>query len=95
MKTKNKVCISLRLSEEENEKLKQNAAVCGLSETEFIRQLCAGRRPTPQPSRNFWSLMEGLYALHDDFKSLIPYAPEASEVCREIETLILRLQEAA
>ena len=44
MKDKNKdmVRISVRLSEEENEKLKQNSALCGLTQSEYVRQLCKG-----------------------------------------------------
>ena len=33
------VRIKVRLSEEENEKLKYCSAMCGLSQSEFIRQL--------------------------------------------------------
>ena len=36
------VPITVRLNEEEHEKLKQCAAACGLSAAEFMRQLCKG-----------------------------------------------------
>ena len=44
-----KVRIKVRLSEEENEKLKRCAAACGLSQSALIRQLCKGKAPKPQP----------------------------------------------
>lgn len=91
---KNKVCISLRLTEEESRKLENDAAICGLSQTEFIRQLCAGKQPKAHPKKEFWELLEGLYDLHKAFSACIPYAPEVKTECREIENLILRLQEA-
>ncbi len=34
------VRVRIRLTEEEKEKLERDAALCGLSQTEFIRQIC-------------------------------------------------------
>ena len=92
---KDKMRISLRLTEEENRKLGHAAALCGLSQTEFVRQLCIGeRQPKVQPGKEFWAFLEGLYNLHKAYAACIPYAPEMKKVCCEIENLILRLQEA-
>ena len=46
------VPITVRLNEEEHEKLKQCAAACGLSAAEFMRQLCkeTPRSPSLKPS---------------------------------------------
>ena len=85
-----KVCITFRLSEEEHEKLKQYSSACGLSTAEFMRQLCRGTAPQPQPEKEFWELLGSLYAVH--VKKCIPYAPSADEICREIEDFILELQ---
>lgn len=52
-----KVNVSFRLTEEESEKLKQCAAACGISVAEFMRQLCRGNAPQPQPPREFWELL--------------------------------------
>ena len=56
-----KVRIKVRLSEEENEKLKRCAAACGLSQSALIRQLCKGKAPKPQPQKEFWELLNALY----------------------------------
>lgn len=88
------VRIKVRLSEEENEKLKRCAAACGLSQSEFIRQLCKGETPKPQPTKEFWELMNTLYSVHNGFKECAKYEPSALEICKEIECLILDLQEA-
>lgn len=48
-----KVRIKVRLSEEENEKLKRYSAVCGLSESGFIRQLCKGKHQKQSRHRSF------------------------------------------
>ena len=87
-----KVCITFRLSEEEHEQLKPYSSACGLSTAEFMRQLCRGNAPQPQPEKEFWELLGTLYEVHVAFKKCIPYAPSADEICREIEDFILELQ---
>ena len=86
------VRIKVRLSEEENEKLKHCAAACGLSQSALIRQLCKGKAPKPQPQKEFWEVLEALYAVHNSFKSCAKFEPSALEICKEIECLILDLQ---
>lgn len=54
MKNKDSVRISVRLSEEEKEKLERSADICGLSQSEFVRQLCKGKTPKPKPTKEFW-----------------------------------------
>ena len=90
---KDKKVISLRLTEEENEMLKRNSKLYGLSQNEYVRQLCKGKTPKPQPSKEFWELLEALYDVHKGFKACAKYEPSALEICKEIECLILDLQE--
>ncbi len=87
------VPITVRLNEEEHEKLKQCAAACGLSTAEFMRQLCKGNAPQPQPKTEFWELLNKLYEVHDAFKKCVPYYLTAAEICKEIEDFILELQQ--
>ena len=63
-------------------------------EAEFIRQLCKGKTPKPQPSKEFWELLNTLYSVHNGFQKCAKYEPSALEICKEIECLILDLQEA-
>ena len=63
-KNDNTVRISVRLSEGEKELLERSAKLCGLSQSEFVRQLCKGKTPKPQPSKEFWKLLEALYDVH-------------------------------
>ncbi len=86
--------IKVRLTEEENEKLKRYAEVCGLSQAEFIRQLCKGKTPKPQPTGEFWELLNLLYSVHNGFQKCAKYEPSAAEICTEIEQLVLDLEEA-
>ena len=85
--------VSFRLTEEESKKLKQCAAACSISVAEFMRQLCRGNAPQPQPPREFWELLNALYEVHAAFQTCIPYYPAAAETCKEIENFILELQQ--
>ena len=88
-----KVRIKVRLTEEEKEKLERNSALCGLTQSEYVRQLCRGIHPKPKPPDVFWRLMEELYKAHSDLKECAKYEPSALELCAEIEQLVLDLQE--
>lgn len=88
------VRIKVRLSEEEKQKLEACADRCGLSQAEFIRLLCKGQMPKPQPKKELWELLNTLYSVHNGFKECAKYEPSALEICKEIECLILDLQEA-
>lgn len=54
MKNKDSVRISVRLSEEEKVQLERSAKICWLSQSEFVRQLCKGKTPKPQPRKEFY-----------------------------------------
>ena len=92
-KQSDKKVITVRLSEEEKQKLERCANLCGLSQSEFIRQLCAGKIPKAKSPREFWELLNVLYSVHNGFKKCAIYEPSALEICKEIEYLILDLQE--
>ncbi len=90
-----KVRMKIRLTEEEKAKLEHDAALCGLSQAEYVRQVCLGRQPRPKPPAEFWELMDALYALHDFLERLTVHYPEFEPDCREVERLVLLLQEVA
>ena len=89
-----KVRIRVRLTEEENQKLEHDSALCGLSQSEYIRQLCRGIHPKPKPPEVFWLMMSELYQIHAALRECGKYEPSALELCAEIERLVLDLQEA-
>ena len=94
-KQSDKKVITVRLTEEEKQKLEYCSNLCGLSQSEFIRQLCKGKAPKPQPQKEFWELLNALYDVHNSFQKCSKYEPSALEICKEIECLILDLQEVA
>ena len=90
---KDTVRLRIRMNEEEKGMLEHNAKICGLTQAEYVRQVCKGRRPKPLPDALFWNLMEELYHLHDTLQKLTVYYPEANEECSRLRELILRLTE--
>ena len=88
-----KVRIKVCLTEEEKEKLERNSALCGQTQSEYVRQLCRGVQPKPKPPDVFWELMDELYKAHSDLKECAKYEPSALKLCTEIEQLVLDLQE--
>lgn len=88
-----KVRIKVRLTEEGKEKLERNSALCGLTQSEYVRQLCRGIHPKPKPPDVFWELMDELYKVHSNLKECVKCEPSALELCGEIERLVLDLQE--
>lgn len=85
--------VTVRLTEQESQKLKQCAADCGLSVAGFMRQICKGNAPQPIPSADFWEMLNTLYEVHAAFKKCIPIYPFAVEICKEIEQLAVDLQQ--
>ena len=88
-----KVRIKVRLTEEENEKLKRNSALCRLTQSEYVRQLCRDICPKPKPPEAFWELMNEMYKVHSALRLCAKYVPSTGEICTEIEQLVLDLQE--
>ena len=87
-----KVRISVRVNEEEKKKIEYLTSLCGLSQAEYLRQICIGRIPNPKPPKDFWLLMDALYEVHSGFKKCGKYEPSALVICKEIEQLIIDLQ---
>ena len=90
-----KVRLKIRLTEEEKAKLEHDAVLCGLTQSEYFRQICLGRQPRPKRPPEFWELLDALYDIHDKLERLAVYCPEASEECSQLENLVLLLQEVA
>ena len=90
-----KACLKVRLTVEEKTKLKHDAALCGLTQSEYLWQICLGKRPRPKQPPEFWELLDALYEIHDKLERLTAYCPEAAEECSRFEQLVLFLQEVA
>ena len=90
-----KISLKIKLTEEEKAKLKHNAALCGLTQSEYLRQICLGKQPRPKQPPEFWELLEAIYECHARFEQLTAYYPEAAEECSRHERLVLFLQEIA
>lgn len=83
--------VKVSLNKAEKAKLEHDADLCGLSQSEFLRQVCFGKVPHAKPSVEFWELMDALYDLHSQWERLTVFCPEAGEECRRLENLVLFL----
>jgi hypothetical protein len=90
-----KVRLKIRLTEEEKAKLEHDAALCGLTQAEYVRQICLGQYPRLKQPPEFWELLDALYEIHDKLERLTVYCPKAAEECSRLEQLVLFLQELA
>jgi len=90
-----KVRLKIRLTVEEKTKLEYDAALCGLTQSEYLRQICLGKRPKLKQPSEFWELLDALYEIHDKLERLTVYCPEAAEERSRLENLVLSLQEVA
>lgn len=90
-----KVRLKIRLTEEEKAKLEHDAALCGLPQAEYFRQICLGQHPRPKQPPEFWELLDTLYEVHDKLERLVVYCPEMTEECLRFERLVLLLQGVA
>lgn len=88
-----KVRLKIRLTEEEKAKLEHDATLCGLTQSEYFRQICLGKRPPPKQPSEFWELLDTLYEVHDKLERLAVYCPEAAKECSRVEQLVMLLQE--
>jgi len=84
--------VKVSLSDEEKKKLEHDATHCGLSQSEYLRQICLGKTPHAKPPAEFWKLMEAIYDLHRLWTKLTTCYPEAVDECRRLENLVLFLQ---
>ena len=90
-----KVRLKIRLTVEEKAKLEHDAALCDLTQSEYFRQICLGKRPHPKQPPEFWELLDALYEVHDKLERLTAYCPEMEEECLRLERLVLFLQGVA
>jgi len=77
--------ISVHLTEDESDRLKDYADMCGLTQSALLRMAIRGRRPQPLPPESFWKMLNELYITHG-------YLPHIEQ--REIEAFILQIQAA-
>ena len=90
-----KVRLKIRLDDTEKAKLEYKAALCGLTRSEYLRQLCLGRQPRPKQPPEFWDLLDALYEVHGQLERLAASRLEVAEDCSRLERLVLLLKEVA
>ena len=86
MRTRNNF-IKVHLTEDESERLKTCADMCGLTQSALLRMLIRGQRPKPLPPESFWAMLNELYIIHGYLRSV--------DKQRKLEAFILRIQAAS
>lgn len=67
---KRDIQILVRLSPEENRKLKDNVRETGLSQEAYIRSLINGLQPVKSPPVDFYSMMDQLYMVGNNLNQI-------------------------
>ena len=97
MKTRNNL-IKVRLTEDEAERIKSYADICGLTQSALTRMIIMGRRSKPKPPESFWMMLNEIYSIHNSFKVIADSGASGSEIAREHQKetadFILQLQAA-
>lgn len=62
------VGIYIRVTEQEKKRIERFAKKCGLSVSEYLRQLANGHTPNEIPSDNFFTVAHYLQMITEDFK---------------------------
>ena len=79
------------VNERDKERIKKNAALCGLNTTEYLRQRALGYAPQAVPPDVFFHFCEKIDALMEP-----PFSPEVNEramsLLAEIEETLLKPQ---
>ncbi len=70
------VCLKVRLTEGEKAKMEHDAALCGLTQAEYVRQISLGQPPRRKQPPEFWELLDALYEVHDKLERLADYCNE-------------------
>ena len=89
-----KVRLKIRLDDAEKAKLEHEAALCGLTKSEYLRQLCWAGSP-PQTAAGVLGAAGRLYEVHAQLERIAARCPEAAGECSRLERLVLFLQEVA
>ena len=78
--------VHFRITEKEKERLKHNAEKCGLSQSEYFRQLVNGYQPKALPPMEYFALKDRITDLYLEFneRGEIKYADLLIGVLREM-----------
>jgi hypothetical protein len=80
--------LNLCFAPAEKKRIMTDAKKCGMSVSRYIWSLAQNLSPHEPPSPEFWDAMNTLYELHAEMKR-----NRSVECCRQIEALVLKLQE--
>ena len=80
--------LNLCFTPAEKKRITSDAKKCGMSVSMYVWKLAQKQTPHEPPPPEFWNMMNTLYELHAEMK-----INRSVECCRQIEALVLKLQE--
>lgn len=85
---------TIRLPPKLKRKLERLARNRGISQSQYVCGLIAGKSSEVLPPKQFWDVMQQLYDIHDMLLRAANLSPQFTEAARRLERSIVELQEA-
>lgn len=85
---------TIRMPPKLKRKLERLAKERGISQAKYLCSLLEGRASEALPPRQFWDVMQQLYAIHEMLLRAANLSPQFTEAARRLERSIVELQEA-
>lgn len=85
---------TLRLPTELKRRLERLARERGVSQSQYLCALIAGKSSEAIPPKQFWEVMQQLYDIHEMLLRAANLSPQFTEAARRLERKIVELQEA-
>lgn len=83
----------IRLNQEEKQIIENLAKESKLTQQEVLRRIALEKPICAAPDKSFFDILNELYQLHDDFKTLSQLDESSEKEVKEVEVLIVKLQE--
>ena len=85
---------TLRLPPKLKRRLEKLARERGISQSQYLCSLIAGKSSEAIPPKQFWDVMQQLYDIHEMLLRAANLSPQFREAAQRLERSIVELQEA-
>ena len=88
-----KIKISVRLTEKEHKRLKENAAACALKMEPYIRKLIMGKEVRPRPPDEYVKLLREINAIGNNINQIAHIANAEKHISADKIEEVLKMQD--
>lgn len=85
---------TIRLPPKLKRRLERLAKDRGMSQSKYVCSLLEGKSSEAMPPKQFWDVMQQLYAIHEMLLRAANLSPQFTEAARRLENSIVELQAA-